>query len=41
MIWIDYPTLLDDLRVGDRLILGDGAISLQIVVDRAGRRARH
>jgi pyruvate kinase len=31
VIWIDYPTLLDDLRVGDRLILGDGAISLQIV----------
>jgi pyruvate kinase len=31
VIWIDYPTLLDDLLVGDRLILGDGAISLQIV----------
>ena len=31
VIWIDYPTLLDDLQVGDRLILGDGAISLQIV----------
>ncbi|HEX6659960.1 MAG TPA: pyruvate kinase, partial [Ilumatobacter sp.] len=31
VIWIDYPTLLDDLLVADRLILGDGAISLQIV----------
>jgi pyruvate kinase len=31
VIWIDYPTLLDDLRVGDHLILGDGAITLRIV----------
>jgi pyruvate kinase len=30
-ISVDYPTLLDDLRVGDRLILGDGAISLRMV----------
>jgi pyruvate kinase len=30
-VQIDYPTLLDDLRAGDRLILGDGAISLRIV----------
>ena len=37
MIWIDYPTLLDDLRVGDRLIIGDGAISLRVVADRARR----
>jgi pyruvate kinase len=28
---VDYPTLIDDLRVGDRLILGDGAISLRVV----------
>jgi pyruvate kinase len=40
VIWIDYPTLLDDLQVGDRLILGDGAISLQIVsVGRNGGQA--
>ncbi|HUF97067.1 MAG TPA: pyruvate kinase [Ilumatobacter sp.] len=27
---IDYPTLLDDLSVGDRVILGDGAISMRV-----------
>jgi pyruvate kinase len=26
---VDYATLLDDLRVGDRVVLGDGGISLQ------------
>ncbi len=31
VIRIDYPTLLDDLRTGDRLIIGDGAISLRVV----------
>ena len=31
IIRIDYPTLLDDLRTGDRLIIGDGAISLRVV----------
>jgi pyruvate kinase len=31
MISVDYPTLLEDLRIGDRLILGDGAINLRIV----------
>jgi pyruvate kinase len=30
-IWVDYPTLIEDLHVGDRLILGDGAISLRVV----------
>lgn len=30
-IWVDYETLLDDLAVGDRVIIGDGAISLRIV----------
>jgi pyruvate kinase len=37
-VWVDYPTLLEDLRVGDRLILGDGAIHLRVVTlddDRA------
>ena len=29
-IEIDYPTLLDDLRTGDRVMFGDGAISLQV-----------
>jgi pyruvate kinase len=28
---VDYDTLIDDLRVGDRLILGDGAITLRVV----------
>jgi pyruvate kinase len=27
---VDYPTLLADLRVGDRIVLGDGAISLAV-----------
>ncbi len=27
---VDYPTLLDDLVVGDRVVLGDGAISLLV-----------
>ena len=27
---VEYPTLLDDLRAGDRVVLGDGAISLLI-----------
>jgi pyruvate kinase len=30
-MYVDYPTLIDDLRVGDRLILGDGAISMRVV----------
>ena len=30
-ICVDYATLLDDLRIGDRLIMGDGAISLRVV----------
>ena len=29
-IRVDYPTMLDDLGVGDKIILGDGAISLRI-----------
>jgi len=29
-IFIDYPTLLDDLEVGDRVMFGDGAISLNV-----------
>lgn len=35
-ISVDYPTLLDDLRAGDRVVLGDGAISLRVdgVTDR-------
>ncbi len=34
MIFVDYATLLDDLQEGDRLILGDGAISLRVVAVR-------
>ncbi len=29
-ITVDYPTLLDDLQVGDRIVLGDGAITLAV-----------
>lgn len=29
-ITVDYPTLLDDVRVGDHIVLGDGAISLHV-----------
>ena len=29
-IAVDYPTLLDDVQAGDRIVLGDGAISLQV-----------
>jgi pyruvate kinase len=31
VVHIDYPTLLDDLRLGDRVMFGDGAISLRVV----------
>ena len=35
-ITVDYPTLLTDLQPGDRVVLGDGAISLQALsVDEA------
>ncbi|CAB4364508.1 MAG: pyruvate kinase [Actinobacteria bacterium] len=30
LITVDYPTLLDDLQPGDRVVLGDGAISLRV-----------
>jgi len=30
VITVDYPTLLDDLQPGDRVVLGDGAISLGV-----------
>ena len=36
---VDHATLLDDLRPGDRVVLGDGAISL-VVDDVDGTRAR-
>jgi pyruvate kinase len=29
-ITVEYPTLLTDLHVGDKVVLGDGAISLQV-----------
>ena len=34
VIRVDYPTLLDDLAVGDRLIIGDGAISSGVSTSR-------
>ncbi|MEO5723141.1 MAG: pyruvate kinase [Ilumatobacteraceae bacterium] len=30
VITVDYPTLRDDVHVGDRVVLGDGAISLTV-----------
>ena len=30
VITVDYPTLLDDLVAGDRIVLGDGAITLEV-----------
>jgi pyruvate kinase len=30
-IWVDYETLIIDLAVGDRIILGDGAISMRVI----------
>ena len=35
-ISVDYATLLDDIRTGDRLIIGDGAISLRVVAVGTG-----
>jgi pyruvate kinase len=29
-IGVDYPTLLDDLHAGDRVVIGDGAITLRV-----------
>jgi pyruvate kinase len=36
---VDYPTLLDDLECGDRVVLGDGAIELRVeeVIGTAAR----
>jgi pyruvate kinase len=30
LITVDYPTLLDDVTAGDRVVLGDGALSLRV-----------
>ncbi len=30
VVTVAYPTLCDDLRVGDRVVFGDGAITLQV-----------
>jgi len=30
LITVDYPTLLEDLQEGDRVVLGDGAITLEV-----------
>ena len=38
-IAVDHPSLLGDLQAGDRVVLGDGAISL-VVEDVDGERAR-
>ncbi|MFN6118250.1 MAG: hypothetical protein ACK5CE_01220, partial [Actinomycetes bacterium] len=27
---VDYATLIDDLSIGDRVVIGDGAISLRV-----------
>lgn len=40
-ISVDYPSLCDDLRPGDTVILGDGAITLEVTeVDATGVNAR-
>jgi pyruvate kinase len=36
-ISVDYPSLCDDLQVGDTVILGDGAITLQVTAVTVGR----
>ena len=36
LIGVDYPTLLDDLHAGDRVVLGDGAITLRVERVAAG-----
>jgi pyruvate kinase len=30
-VWVDYEHLLHDLQIGDRVIIGDGAISLRVI----------
>jgi pyruvate kinase len=32
-IWVDYDTLIEDLGVGDHVVLGDGAISLRVTAN--------
>ncbi len=32
-IWVDYDTLIEDLDVGDHVVLGDGAISLRVTAN--------
>lgn len=40
-IHVDYPTLLDDVQVGSRVQLGDGAVAMQVVaVDADAATAR-
>jgi pyruvate kinase len=36
-IWVDYETLVEDLTVGDRVILGDGAISMRVTSNDGAR----
>jgi len=46
-IWVDYATLLDDIDVGDRVLIGDGSICMRVedmtsthaeaVIETAGR----
>ncbi|MGA1052210.1 MAG: pyruvate kinase, partial [Ilumatobacteraceae bacterium] len=35
-VTVDYPTLFDDLTVGDPVIVGDGAITLRVVAAADG-----
>jgi pyruvate kinase len=37
VIGVDYEDLLDDLEVGDRVVLGDGAITMRVVGRAAGQ----
>ncbi|MEP1122480.1 MAG: pyruvate kinase [Ilumatobacter sp.] len=41
LMYVQYPTLLDDLRMGARVVLGDGAISMTVLdVDAEQATAR-
>lgn len=41
VMYVQYPTLLDDLRTGARVVLGDGAITMTVLdVDAEGATAR-
>ncbi|MDZ7373573.1 MAG: pyruvate kinase [candidate division KSB1 bacterium] len=41
LLFVDYPYLLDDLKAGDRVLLGDGQVELRVTaVERDGVRCQ-